>query len=282
MLLLLPVLAALSSANGSPATARAEAAATCNYSEDAPEFSLTGAKVAPTFLPQDAGVLSPAALDGSPYGFYHTPSASGKSTRWTISIQGGGWCYDEVDCYCRSKMHYGTSTLLPAAAGCACQNPLDDGSGNMDSDCNCLFLPYLDGGSFTGFRAEPVPVPAVPGPASGGGVPPNSTVHFRGVKNLDGTVAHALAHLGLASATELVVTGTSAGGLSTFLHADRITAAVKRAAPALTKVAVRLLHPPQPNLRMHPYSYTPSRMRCSVPHATLHTQPHAMLCPTRA
>ena len=62
----------------------------------------------------------------------------------------------------------------------------------------------------------------------------------RGVKNLDGTIEHALAHLGLAGVTELVVMGTSAGGLSTFLQADHITGGVRAAAPALKKVAEAL------------------------------------------
>ena len=64
-------------------------------------------------------------------------------------------------------------------------------------------LPYLDGASFTGYRAEPVPVPG------------NSTqpkLWFRGIKNLDATLAYALKNLGLDTATEVVVTGTSAGG----------------------------------------------------------------------
>ena len=46
-----------------------------------------------TLLPQDKGGESPACLDGSPYGFYFVPSKTG-STRWTMNINGGGWCYD--------------------------------------------------------------------------------------------------------------------------------------------------------------------------------------------
>ena len=45
-----------------------------------------------TLFPQDVGTLSPANLDGSPYGVYFRPSPSGKSTKWTVSIEGGGWC----------------------------------------------------------------------------------------------------------------------------------------------------------------------------------------------
>jgi hypothetical protein len=99
-------------------------------------------------------------------------------------------------------MHYGTSTLLPTTAGCQCMNPLEDGS-RMDRDCNCIFLPYLDGGSFSGYRADPVHVPA------GGDVPANATVMMRGIKNLDGAFEHALANFGLGDATEFVVTGSS-------------------------------------------------------------------------
>lgn len=188
-------------------------------------------KSPPIFLAQDRGSLSPSALDGTPYGFYHVASTTA-STKWTIAIQGGGWCYDEVDCYCRSKMHYGTSTLLPASAGCQCSNPLEDGSG-MDRGCNCMFLPYLDGASFTGHRSDPVDVPQAPG----GNVPANTTIMMRGLANLDGALEHALLELGLDKATELVVQGTSAGGLSTFLHADRIASTVREKAPGLKKVA---------------------------------------------
>ena len=42
-------------------------------------------------FPQDAGVESPANLDGSPYGVYLAKSPSGASKKWTVSIQGGGW-----------------------------------------------------------------------------------------------------------------------------------------------------------------------------------------------
>lgn len=74
-----------------------------------------------TLLPQDEGDLSPASLDGSPYGFYFAPSKTG-STKWTISIEGGGWCYDEIGCYNRSKTRLGSSKKLNATAGCGCMN----------------------------------------------------------------------------------------------------------------------------------------------------------------
>jgi len=172
-----------------------------------------------TFLPQDKGDESPACLDGSPYGFYFVPSETG-STKWTVSINGGGWCYDEIDCYCRSKGSLGTSKVLAKSGSCNCINPNEDGS--FDNHCNCIHLPYSDGASFSGYRAKPWPVPEDPTT----GVPKGATVTFRGIKNLDGVIDFAMKH-GMTNATEFVVTGGSAGGLSTFLHADRFATRLK-------------------------------------------------------
>jgi len=114
-------------------------------------------------------------------------------------------------------MNLGSSKAWSPTGGCGCMNPKEDGSG-MDDDCNCLYMPYGDGASFSGFRKDVWPVP-------GGG-----NLTFRGIKNMDATIAWALAH-GLDKSTEFVLTGGSAGGLSTFLHADRVAAKVAAAAP---------------------------------------------------
>ena len=89
----------------------------------------------------------------------------------------------------------------------------------MDTDCNCIHMPYSDGASFAGFVNKEIPVPGMPG----------KTITMRGIKNLDGVIDFMMAHGG-DKATEFVVTGGSAGGLSTFLHADRFGAALKAGA----------------------------------------------------
>ena len=173
-------------------------------------------------LPQPDPESSPACLDGSPYGPYFRKSPT-NSTKWTVSIEGGGWCYNETLCYERSKTQLGTSTVWPKTSGCQCMNPLPDGT--LDANCNCLFMRYGDGASFSGFRAKPWPVPSAPG----------KTLTFRGIKNFDATMDWAFAH-GMTEATEFVLTGGSAGGLSTFLHADRIAARLAAEAPKCAKV----------------------------------------------
>jgi hypothetical protein len=182
-----------------------------------------GSRVGPIVkLPQTGSNTDPAALDGSPYAFYFVPSTTG-STQWTINIEGGGWCYDETLCYARSKTKLGTSTVLPPTSGCSCMNT--DAQGPV-SDCNCLYMPYLDGASFSGYRAEPWPVPNTNG----------STLTFRGIKNIDATLQWAFERGLATNATEFVLTGGSAGGLSTFLHADRVADQIRARNPGIQKV----------------------------------------------
>ena len=78
-----------------------------------------------------------------------------------------------------------------------------------------LFLPvYCDGSSQTSDLTDPVTVPGWPTP-----------IYHRGARILRATIASLLA-AGLASATEVVVSGCSAGGLSTYLHADKWSSAL--------------------------------------------------------
>lgn len=89
-------------------------------------------------LPQDQGDDSPACLDGSPYGIYHIHSRS-NSTKWTIYLEGGGWCDDEVGCLARANSSLGSSRLFPPTHTCSCMNTVP---GGLDPDCNCVYLKY--------------------------------------------------------------------------------------------------------------------------------------------
>ena len=66
---------------------------------------------------------------------------------------------------------------------------------------------------------------------------PNSTetLHFRGIRNFDAAVNFALSQ-GMSKATDFVLSGGSAGGLSTFLHADRVASRLKAEAPGCKKI----------------------------------------------
>jgi hypothetical protein len=85
-----------------------------------------------------------------------------------------------------------------------------------------------DGGSFTGDVEAPVVVTS----------PPNKKIFYRGRRILDALFEELLALRGLDKATELLFAGCSAGALTTYVHADYVSALMKRRVPAATTVAL--------------------------------------------
>jgi len=151
-------------------------------------------------------------LDGSYYGMFICQGNNvGTNGQWTINIQGGGWCYNETECLQRSTTSLGSSKTWPAEAASMGCSP-----GAQDS---YIQLYYCDGASFTGYKANPVSVNG-------------SKIYFRGIMNLDRSLDLLFAKYHLANASLLVLTGGSAGGLSTFLHLDH----VKSRMPKTTRV----------------------------------------------
>jgi hypothetical protein len=154
-------------------------------------------------------------LDGSPYAFWVTP---GISSEWEIFISGGGWCLTEALCEARastsalgSSIGYNISGAWgPTAANVNGGSPILSCEG-MGDNCTRVYLPYCDGSAFSSERAAPWPVNGS-----------NATLTFRGRANLDRALDALQRRFGFADARRLVVTGGSAGGLSTFLHVDRI------------------------------------------------------------
>jgi hypothetical protein len=149
-------------------------------------------------------------------------------------LEGGGWCTDEASCLERSTTNLGSSRHFDEAKDWSlCNTNWNVAHGAIAEDAHCISLPYCDGASFSGFRAEahPVPVGAHPHAALRHTAhSKHATLTFRGIKNLDAAVEWALRH-GLSQASQFVLAGGSAGGLATFLHADRVIARVREAVP---------------------------------------------------
>jgi hypothetical protein len=162
-------------------------------------------------LPLDTGA---ACLDGSAYGFYKINGTN--TSKFTISLDGGGWCRDEDDCVDRSTTDKGSSKLFAKTGYCFDAAGYDP---QLITEGQCIHLPYCDGASFSGYRKSPWPAG-------------NSSLFFRGARNLEATLDFLQDEL--AGATEIVVTGSSAGGLAVLLHLDEIAARVHRVAPAAT------------------------------------------------
>jgi len=153
-------------------------------------------------------------LDGLDAGFYFAPAAdSSNANNWQIYFQGGGWCYDEMDCWGRSNGILGSSKDWPNQSSLG---------GIMSDDCevnpdfcnyNRAQLAYCDGNSFSGDRDEPIVVTGLDGKPK--------PIYFRGKRIID-AVLGTLLKMGLDKAEKVLLTGCSAGGLATYLHTDYV------------------------------------------------------------
>jgi len=74
---------------------------------------------------------------------------------------------------------------------------------------NHVEIAYCDGASFSGNRDDPIVVNG-------------TTLYFRGFRVLQAVIRDLLERQGMWAATEVLLTGCSAGALSTYLHVDQI------------------------------------------------------------
>lgn len=79
-----------------------------------------------------------------------------------------------------------------------------------------MFVEYCDGTSYTGNRDTPVHVG-------------NETIYYRGRRVLDAIIDSWLDDEGMASASQVIMSGTSAGGLATYLHAEHFRSRLPKA-----------------------------------------------------
>ena len=198
--------------DGFPYVPRAE------VSEDDPSF-------AQGYFLRDAaeGPDNARCLDGTPPLYYHRKGTGSGANKWFIHQQGGGWCYNLDSCVSRSKGSLGSTKADKNTSS------LNSGYTSMDPAQNPLMynwnsveIRYCDGASVSGDKPTPT-------------VHANTTLHFRGRAILDAEIKSLLFDRGMKDATDIIVSGCSAGGLATFLHCDH-WAAIGKANDA-TKVA---------------------------------------------
>eukprot|EP01090_Pellita_catalonica_P014258 TRINITY_DN3585_c0_g1_i1.p1 TRINITY_DN3585_c0_g1~~TRINITY_DN3585_c0_g1_i1.p1 ORF type:complete len:413 (+),score=46.09 TRINITY_DN3585_c0_g1_i1:35-1240(+) len=144
-------------------------------------------------------------LDGSPPGYYYR---KGDSDKVLFFLQGGGWCYDIKDCYDRSSTGLGSSTKWePEAHGHSLLSA--NSTVNPDfADFTIVHLNYCDGASFAGDLDSTVEYDG-------------KKMWYRGHRILDVLLDDALTFLAL-SPSMVLLSGCSAGGLATYLHADYV------------------------------------------------------------
>lgn len=165
-------------------------------------------------------------LDGSPGGYYFRPAANpSAATKWKFHFMGGGWCQSAENCLERSKSLLGSSTYwtpsLSALWGnnagfyglMAANNASNEY--NPFGDWNFVWLAYCDGSSQTSNRDDPVMVNGTP-------------LYMRGRALLDAHLYELESkYKFLSTATEVIISGTSAGGMSTYMHSSFIKSSLK-------------------------------------------------------
>jgi len=163
-----------------------------------------------------AAQFNARCLDGSKGGFYFRPASSAAAqTKWKLHFCGGGWETSPGGLLSRSKSQLGSSSFftpwlssfLSPNAGFYGLMSANDTDVNIVGDFNFVWLAYCDGTSQTSDLTDPLVVDGTP-------------VHLRGRALLDAHFAELDALFNFsATATEVIVSGTSAGGLSTHIHA---------------------------------------------------------------
>ena len=162
-------------------------------------------------------------LDGSTPIFYYRQGNDTGTTKYNIYLQGGGWCSGIINkvspvftssCLSRSQTSYGTTIHDPTYSyfsyGYFDTNPVNN---PLSYDWNTIYVRYCDCSSFVGNNDTITNV-----------THNNQTysLYFRGFRVLKGAFELLWNEYGLSNATDVLLTGSSAGGLAVYIHADYI------------------------------------------------------------
>ena len=147
---------------------------------------------------------------------------NGSSTQWVLFLEGGGWCYGATanatiaSCAGRGGFAPGSDAVGESSgesSGARRETP--DYGGVMGSSpetnpdfytWNAIFIHYCDGASMGSSRTDPIAVKDKKGkPAQ---------LWMRGRNNFNAVIDDLLATQGMDKATEVILSGGSAGGLA--------------------------------------------------------------------
>ncbi|OIV94404.1 hypothetical protein TanjilG_25466 [Lupinus angustifolius] len=147
-------------------------------------------------------------LDGSPPAYHFDKGFGAGINSWLVQFEGGGWCNNVTTCLSRKYNRLGSSKQM------AKQIAFSGILGNKHQfnpdfyNWNRIKVRYCDGASFTGDVEAVNPV---------------TKLHFRGARVFTAVVEDLLAK-GMKNARNAIISGCSAGGLTSILHCDRFRA----------------------------------------------------------
>lgn len=181
-------------------------------------------------------LTNPAALclDGSPGAYQIKAGVGANISKFVLFFQGGGWAMSPADLLYRSTTQLG-STRRDASApiGWATEDLLTGSAARNPhfSTWTSVGLRYCDGSSFSSHLDAPLFVGDTPLYLRGHDILAASLDQLLGAAPGGGAPS-------LAAATEVIVAGGSAGGLSVFLHVDYIAGRVRAVNPGVAVAGV--------------------------------------------
>ncbi|KAI3804559.1 hypothetical protein L1987_26193 [Smallanthus sonchifolius] len=160
-----------------------------------------------TYL-ESAVDVGAVCLDGSPPAYHWDMGSGAGINNWLVHIEGGGWCNNVSTCLARKGTRLGSSNQMVeqvAFSGILHDQPIY----NPDFyNWNKIKVRYCDGASFTGDVEK---------------VDPKTNLHFRGARIFRAVIEDLLAK-GMKNAENAILSGCSAGGLTSILHCDKFKA----------------------------------------------------------
>ncbi|MCB9701305.1 MAG: hypothetical protein H6711_05395 [Myxococcales bacterium] len=145
--------------------------------------------------------------DGTPAGYYYRP---GKSSRWLIYLEGGGFCDSVEECDART-MDLQSSSGWPEELNPGGIFATDEGTNPDFHDAHHVFLKYCSSDLWSGDRAA---------------APETGDRHFRGSRILEAALDDLIdqGYLEPSAGLDVLFAGTSAGGVGVLINLDRVKA----------------------------------------------------------
>ena len=161
------------------------------------------------------------AIDGSPALYYLGRNAS--STKYVIWLEGGGICQSLADCQNRAKGSLGSSRRSLPVQNVGQGMMLADRAANPDFyEWNRVYVPYVSGDVWGGAAPQPLNPFLDKGDGSKELMPTGTVGFFQGHLIVEEVLSSLKQASGLADATEVILTGCSAGGIGAITNCDYV------------------------------------------------------------
>eukprot|EP01041_Mallomonas_annulata_P012987 gene12987-27411_t len=147
-------------------------------------------------------------IDGSSPSYFFKLGQGDGTNKWNVKFVGGAWCYSLTECQRRSNGGLGSSNFQPKCSRLGgTYTGIDRLKNPTMWDYNTVVARYCDGGSFAGDIDRQFE---------------NRTLYFRGKHNRNELIRILLTKHGMSTASEIVISGCSAGGLGVLMGIDEM------------------------------------------------------------